>query len=61
MIKIEENKPKKCTGLSSLFITFTYNPDIVAAVKSIDGSLYDPKTKTWEVPAGELARVIDTL
>ena len=61
MIKIEENKPKKCTGLSSLFINFTYNPAIVAAVKSIDGSLYDPKTKTWEVPAGELARVIDTL
>ena len=62
MILIEENKPKKIPGGTSLYITFDYNDKIVQAIKSCcDVYNYDKKGKIWEVPVINLARLLDTL
>ena len=51
MIIIKEDKPKKVPGLTSLFISFPYNKDIITIVKSCDGYKYDDKLKfTKESP-----------
>lgn len=61
MIKIIESVTKKVPGLSSLFVSFNYSPDIVAAIKQISGASYDKNTKQWEVPITSLSRLLDTL
>ena len=61
MIYITESQPKKLSGLSSLFISFKYNADIVAAIKSSDKYIFDKKTFEWEVPLTSLAYLLDTL
>jgi hypothetical protein len=38
MINIEEKVADKVPGLTSLFITFEYNKDIVDVIKTCDGS-----------------------
>lgn len=61
MIKIEERIPKKCPGLTSLFITFDYSPTIVSLVKQIDGAVYDKKTTSWEIPVVGLQKFLDSV
>lgn len=61
MIYITEAKPKKLSGLSSLFISFKYNPDVVSAIKSSDKYVFDKKTFEWEVPLTSLAFLLDAL
>ena len=61
MIYIDERKPCKLSGLSSLFISFKYNPEIVSAIKSSDKYIFDKKTFQWEVPLTSLAYLLDTL
>ena len=61
MIKIEERIPKKCPGLTSLFITFDYSPTIVSLVKQIDGAVYDRKTTSWEIPVVGLQKFLDSV
>ena len=51
MINIEIRKSEKLTiSEYSCFVTFNYNPDIVNAIKSLPYRMYNPDTKTWEVP-----------
>lgn len=59
MIKIQENNTKKCPGETSLFVSFNYNPELVSIVKQVDGSVYDKKTTTWEVPISELSKLLN--
>lgn len=61
MITIREGETKKLSGLSSLFISFKYNADIVAAIKSSDKYVFDKKTLEWEVPLTSLSYLLDTL
>lgn len=62
MITIEEKLNKKIPGISSLYIKFDYNKDIVEALKeSVTVGEFDRKTLTWEVPASDLAKIIDRL
>ena len=61
MIYITEASPKKLSGLSSLFISFKYNPDIVAAIKTSDKYIFDKTTTSWEVPVTSLAYLLDIL
>lgn len=62
MITIEEKLNKKVPGISSLYIKFDYNKDIVEALKdSVTVGEFDRKTLTWEVPASDLAKIIDRL
>ncbi len=61
MIYITEEQTKKCAGITSLFVSFNYNPDIINAVKILMGSNYDKRTKIWEVPIVYLSNLLDSL
>lgn len=61
MIKIEEKIPLRCSGLTSLFITFKYDKNIVDVIKNLDGSLYHKKEVIWETPIINLSNLIDSL
>ena len=45
MILISEEKTKKLPGLTSLFVSFDYNPLIVDILKEFDIKVYDKNTK----------------
>ena len=61
MIYIKEEKTKQVPGLTSLFVSFDYNKDVVEVVKSCDGSKYNKKNKIWEVPILNLSYLLDML
>lgn len=59
MILIEERLNKKIPGTTSLFISFTYNKEVVDALKTTQMYYYDKETHEWEVPITSLANIID--
>ena len=62
MIKIYEiSPPKKISGLSSLLVSFEYNPYIVDSIKTIPTAHYHKKDKLWELPVCYLGRLLDSL
>lgn len=61
MIKIEERKPEKLSGISSLFLSFSFNQDIINTIKTCSKYVYNKKTFTWELPSSELATLLDNL
>lgn len=61
MIYISERQPEKLPGLSSLFVTFDFNMEIVNVLRSVESAIYHKKTKTWECPITSLATLIDSL
>lgn len=61
MILIEEKIPNKASGLSSLFISFKYNPEIIEIIKGSTNYYYNKSNYTWEVPINNLAYLIDSL
>lgn len=61
MIYIDERQTNKLPGLTSLFIQFQYNAEIVNIMKICDAYYFDKKTKTWEVPLTNLALLLDRL
>ena len=61
MILIEEKQASKVPGITSLFLTFNYNKDIIDVLKSCDGRNYDKKTKQWEVTIINLSYILDML
>ena len=61
MIRIEERATKRIPGRSSLFVSFDYKPEIVAAMKDCSPFHYNKKTKVWEIPATRLAKLINTV
>lgn len=61
MINISERVPVKCPGLSSLFIDFEYNPDVISILKSFDCKVYHKKEQIWELPVVYLSTLIDKL
>ena len=61
MINIVENKPSKLSGVTSLYVSFSYNPEIINIIKSCDKYVYDKKTYTWELPITTLTYLLDNL
>lgn len=62
MIKIEEKKCEKLSGLTSLFLSFDYNAEIINTIKIVsDVYNFNKKTKEWEIPITYLAKIIDSL
>lgn len=62
MIKIEERECEKLSGLTSLFLSFEYNEEIINAIKQIaDVYLFNKKTKEWEIPVTYLSKLLDNL
>ena len=61
MINITEDTPKKLSGITSLFLTFKYNADVISIIKTCDRYIYDNENKTWELPVTSLAYLLDEL
>ena len=60
MIYIKEDKPTKMPGMTSLYIKFNYNAELVDYIKYYSAVYsYDKKTYTWEVPVTSLANLLD--
>lgn len=53
----------RCTGDYSAFLSFSYDKNIVDAIKSIRSSAraYDPEDKVWEIDYSELANLRSSL
>lgn len=60
MITIDERQSEKLPGNSSLFISFSYNQEIVNILKSFEVYSYNKKTHEWELPIKELSQIIDS-
>lgn len=61
MIFITEKVPEKLSGISSLFITFDFNIEVVNTLKTAENYNFNPKTKQWELPITSLAYLLDEL
>lgn len=61
MIIIEERDTKQVPGITSFFINFNYNPNIVNELKTLYCKVYNTKTCEWEIPVNLLAETIDKL
>lgn len=59
MITITKETSKNLEGEYSLFISFKYNANLVAKVKSLPTRRYEADTKRWEVPEWDIKKVID--
>lgn len=61
MIYIKEEHCKKLPGITSLFLSFKYNKDIINLIKNCDAYIFDKKTLEWELPINSLTYLLDTL
>ncbi len=62
MIHITEiSPPQKISGLSSICVTFDFNPYVVDALKTIPTFYYHKKDNVWEFPICYLGRLLDSL
>lgn len=61
MIKIREDTPIKLSGISSLFVSFDFNPEIITIIKSQERYSYSKDTREWELPITSLAYLLDNL
>lgn len=61
MIQIQEVRPKKLSGLTSLLLKFNFNQAVIDAIKALPTYVYNKKDYTWEVPICYLQRLLDSL
>lgn len=61
MITIKEDICNKLPGITSLFISFTYNKEINNLIKNCDVYNFNKKTLVWEVPINSLSYILDNL
>lgn len=61
MIKIREDKCIKLSGITSLFISFDFNLQVISIIKTTDKYIYDKNTHIWELPLTSLAYLLDEL
>lgn len=59
MIKIEERKTVKLPGVTSLFVSFDFNKQVVEELKLLGNTNFEPDTKEWEIPITSLSEFID--
>lgn len=59
MITIQERPTVKLPGITSLFVSFTYNKAVVDELKLLESRVYNKDTKEWEIPVNELSEFID--
>lgn len=61
MIYITEKTPIKISGVTSLHVSFKFNPEIINVIKTADKYAYDKQTYTWELPITCLSYLLDNL
>ena len=58
MIRIHIGEPEKLSNnilvKKSAFISFDYNPEIVSFIKQMGTRVYNPNTRTWEIPVNNI-------
>lgn len=59
MIRIVEAPTRKLPGLSSLFITFDFNRQLVDEIKLLETRIFDENHKDWEIPTADLSKILD--
>lgn len=59
MIKIEERSTVKLPGITSLFVSFDFNKQIVEELKLLNNTYYDADNKEWEIPLTSLTEFVD--
>lgn len=60
-IEIREISPIKLSGRTSFQVSFPFNQKIIDAIKTVPNSIWHKATKTWEVGANSLSKLLDTL
>lgn len=61
MIYIREEECKKLPGVTSLFLTFEYNQDVIDALQNYQYRVWDKKAKVWELPVTDLSQLVKDL
>lgn len=61
MIYLEEKPTYKLPGITSFFVTFNYEKNIVDTMHNIPNAVYHKKMQCWEIPVTSLSRAIDSL
>lgn len=61
MITIQERQTKSVPGITSLFVSFDFNKQIVEEIKLLNNCNYNPNTKEWEIPITNLSELIDRM
>ena len=61
MIQVEERLTSKVPGITSVFIKFNYNKDLINSLKQIPCYNYSKKTNEWEIPVTYLSELLDIL
>ena len=61
MIQVEERMSNRVPGITSLFISFDYNQDVVNLMKEFEVYDFNKKTKEWEVPIKDCYKILDRL
>lgn len=61
MIKIVESNTTKLSGVSSLYVSFNFNSEIISILKSCSKYAYNKNNYTWELPLTELSHLLDEL
>lgn len=61
MIYLEEKPTYKLPGMTSFFVSFNYEKNIVDTMHNIPNAIYHKKLQCWEIPVTSLSRAIDSL
>lgn len=61
MITLNIKKANKANGDYSAFISFPYNEEVLAVIKSLPSRYWDNKTKEWEIPLKKIVTIIPQL
>lgn len=61
MIKVEERLSNRVPGVTSLFISFTYDSRYISLIKDCDVYDYNKKTREWEIPIKGCHVLLDLL
>ena len=59
MITLKIDKPNKCNGDYSIFVSFPYDINIINAIRELPTRYWINDTKEWEVPFKKLEDMID--
>lgn len=61
MIYIFEDKKKRLSGVTSLFISFKYDARIIEVLKTCEVYSFDKDSLLWELPLTSLSKLLDSL
>lgn len=61
MIQIWEDTPRKLSGLTSFFVKFDFNQQVIDCLKGLQPAVYHKKDQIWEISSHNLTKLLDGL